>query len=485
MSQTRYEAVIGLEVHCQLKTSSKMFTACGFCFGAEPNTLTDAYTLGLPGTLPVPNREAVRSAIALALAVKSEIHQRSRFARKHYFYPDLPKGYQITQSDHPYAVGGRIEIPDRQGDEPLRTVRLVRIHLEEDAGKNTHVPGEDVSLLDFNRAGVPLLEIVSEPDIRSSAEAAAYMRELRAIVRSLGISDANMEQGTLRCDANVSLRRMGSESLGTRCEIKNLNSFRFLDAAIAAEIRRQTDILDNGGEVVQSTLTYLPDRDETRVMRTKEEAADYRYFPEPDLPPLVIPEQWIDEIRGALPELPDRRRRRYRELGLSPEDVALLTDDLDLARFFDRILEAGAEPRKAFTWLAVELLGRLHANHQSITESPMDPGHVAEIVALVDDGTLSVRSAKEVFGKCYEKSLAPREVVERDGYRQMSDTRELEAIVAAVMEEGKDQLERYRSGKVKLRGWFVGQVMKRTAGQANPKIVQQLLDRMLPSVEGE
>jgi aspartyl-tRNA(Asn)/glutamyl-tRNA(Gln) amidotransferase subunit B len=485
MSGTGYEAVIGLEVHCQLKTTSKMFTACGFHFGAGPNTLTDAYTLGLPGTLPVPNREAVRSAIALALAVGSEIRQSSRFARKHYFYPDLPKGYQITQSDHPYAVGGCIDIPDGGSGDPLRSVRLVRIHLEEDAGKNTHVPGEDVSLLDYNRAGVPLLEIVSEPDIRSPSEAAAYMRELRAIVRSLGISDANMEEGTLRCDANVSLRRRGSERLGTRCEIKNLNSFKFLDAAIAAEIRRQADILDAGGEVVLSTLTYLPDRDETRIMRTKEEAADYRYFPEPDLPPLVIPDAWIDEIRQALPELPMERRRRYRELGLSAEDVALLTDDLDLARFYDRVLEAGAEPRRAFTWLAVELVGRLHAEHESISESPVDPEHVAQIVALVDDGTLSGRSAKEVFGKCYVERLPPRVVVERDGYRQVSDAEELEKVVAAVMDEGKEQLERYRSGKVKLRGWFVGQVMKRTAGQANPKIVQELLDRMLPPVEGE
>jgi aspartyl-tRNA(Asn)/glutamyl-tRNA(Gln) amidotransferase subunit B len=485
VSVADYEAVIGLEVHCQLGTATKMFSPCAFRFGAEPNSLVDPYTLGLPGTLPVPNRDAVRAALAFGLAVGSRIARSSRFARKHYFYPDLPKGYQITQSDHPYAAGGRVEIPGQTCDRAGRTIRLIRVHLEEDAGKNTHAHGQDVSLVDHNRAGAPLLEIVSEPDIRSAAEAAAYMRELRAIVRALDISDANMEEGTLRCDANVSLRPRGTEGLGTRCEIKNLNSFRFLEAAIEAEIARQTEILDLGDRVVQATMTYDPERNVTRMMRTKEEAADYRYFPEPDLPPLVIPESWIEEVQANMPELPGARRIRYREHGLSDDDIALLVDDVELACFFDDVVAAGAPPKKACSWLVVELLGRLHADHTELAKSPVRPEHVAELVALVEGGTLSGRSAKEVFAKCYAEGLSPREIVERDGYRQVSDSTELERIIAEVIRDGHTQLEQYRRGKLKLRGWFVGQVMKRTGGQANPGLVQKLLDGVLPAPEDE
>lgn len=478
MSLSDYETVIGLEVHCQLKTATKMFSSCGFHFGAEPNSLTDAYTWGLPGTLPVANGPAVRSAIAMGLAANCDVQTFSRFARKHYFYPDLPKGYQITQSDQPYAVGGHIEIPASEG-EPKR-VRLVRIHMEEDAGKNVHVQGEEVSLVDYNRAGAPLLEIVSEPDIRSASDAANYLRELRTIVRYLGISEANMEEGTLRCDANVSIRRRGDETLGTRCEIKNLNSFRFLELAINAEIRRQVDLVEGGGKVIQSTMSYDTARDETRVMRTKEEAADYRYFPDPDLPPLVIAPETIEEVRSSMPELPAARRVRYRELGLSSDDANLLAGDPDMGVFFDRMVEAGAPAKKACNWLTVELVGRLNGDDKSLSESPLDPAALSELVSLVEDGTISGRAAKEVFGKAYDEGASPRAIVERDGYKQVSDAGALEGIVAAVLEANPKQVEQYGAGKTKVRGFFVGQIMKQTKGQANPKVVNELLDKLLP-----
>jgi aspartyl-tRNA(Asn)/glutamyl-tRNA(Gln) amidotransferase subunit B len=483
MSVADYDVVIGLEVHCQLKTATKMFTACRSGFGADPNTQTDAYTLGLPGTLPVPSAEAVRSAIRLALACGSTIHPVSRFARKHYFYPDLPKGYQITQSDHPYATGGAIEVPAPTADDPLATrrIRLVRIHMEEDAGKNLHLPGDDVSLVDYNRAGAPLLEIVGEPDIRSPAEAADYLRELRTMIRYLDISDANMEEGTLRCDANVSLMPKGSTTYGTRCEIKNLNSFRFLELAIAAEMRRQAELLDAGERVVQSTLTYDTGKDRTRVTRTKEEAADYRYFPEPDLPPLVIPTGWIEEIAGALPEMPAVRRRRYASLGLSAYDANVLTADQALADFFDAVLAAGAPAKQANSWVTVELVGRLKADDREITASPVTPTAVAEVIALIDDGTISGRAAKEVFDKAYAEGGSPRAIVERDGYRQVSDADALRAVIRGVIAANPHQLAQYLKNP-NLRGWFVGQVMKQTKGQANPGLVQELLTAELPPV---
>ena len=483
MAVEDWKVVIGLEIHCQLKTETKMFTPCGYVAGEDPNTQTDAYTLGLPGTLPVPNERAVEYGLRLALAAGCEIHRSSRFARKHYYYPDLPKGYQITQSDHPYATGGHIDFPDPEDEGATRHVRLVRIHMEEDAGKNMHLVGDEVSLVDYNRAGAPLLEIVSEPDIRSAAEAAAYMRELRTIIRYLGISDANMEEGTMRCDANVSLRKSEDAPFGTRCEIKNLNSFKFLEAAINAEIRRQADLLESGGKVVQSTMSYDTGKDQTRVMRSKEEAADYRYFPEPDMPPLLIDEAWIDRVRGEMPEMPHARRLRYSELGLSPYDAGVLTADVALANFFDAILEAGAPAKKASNWLTVELLGRLNADEKSIEQSPVRPEYVAEIIALIDDGTISGRSAKEVFDKAYAELESPRAIVERDGYKQVSDSSALEAIIAEVFEKNAKQLEQYKAGKVALKGFFVGQVMKATKGQANPKMVQELLDRLLPPVD--
>ena len=473
-----WRPVIGLEVHCQLQTQTKMFSPCAVQIGQAPNTQTDAYTWGAPGTLPVPNRLAVEYAIRLGLATGCEIHERSRFARKHYFYPDLPKGFQITQSDHPYATGGLVEIPATKEAE-AQTIRLIRIHMEEDAGKNTHLPGEEVSLVDYNRAGSPLLEIVSEPDIRSPAQAAAYMKELRTIIRYLGISEANMEQGTLRCDANVSLRRGEDDPYGTRCEIKNLNSFKFLEEALEAEIRRQVDILDGGGEVVQCTLSYDTHQRQTRIMRTKEEAADYRYFPEPDIPPLVIDAEWIERVRGELPELPAQRRQRYRAAGLSDYDAGVLTSDAQLAGFYDEVVAAGAAAKPACNWVTTHLLGRLNADETSLADSPVRAPYLAQLIALVEDGTISGRAAKEVFDKVYDEGLEPAAIVERDGYKQVSDTGALEAVVREVLDQSPAQVEQYRSGKTKVRGYFVGQVMKKTRGQANPGVVNSLLDQLL------
>lgn len=483
MPLSDYEVVIGLETHCQLATATKMFTPCGYAIGAEANTWIDPYTLGLPGTLPVPNRAAVEHALRLALALGCAIQPVSRWARKHYFYPDLPKGYQITQNDHPYALGGTVEIRDAQGEGELATrrVRLRRIHMEEDAGKTTHLPGDEHSLVDYNRAGAPLVEIVSEPDLRSAAEAADYMRELRAVVRYLGISEANMEEGTLRCDANVSLRRRGSSELGTRCEIKNLNSFKFLEAAIQAEIRRQADLLDRGQPIVQATLSYDTARDQTRIMRTKEEAADYRYFPEPDMPPLLIDDALVEQARATLVELPWARRRRYVALGLSAYDAGVLTGERALADFYDRTLalagEAAAKP--ACNWISAELLGLLNADSKSIADSPLGPAALAEIVELVERDVISRRAAKEVFEKAYREAGSPKAIVARDGYVQVSDDAAIESIVREVIAANPAQVEQLLAGKDKVRGFFVGQVMKRSKGQANPSVVNAVLDRVL------
>ncbi|HVH99519.1 MAG TPA: Asp-tRNA(Asn)/Glu-tRNA(Gln) amidotransferase subunit GatB [Enhygromyxa sp.] len=472
MAVSDYEVVIGLEVHCQLATKTKMFTPCAYAIGAEPNTQIDAYTLGLPGTLPTPNREAIEFALRLALAVDCEIQPSSRWARKHYFYPDLPKGYQITQADQPYAHGGWIEITDRR-------VPLQRIHIEEDAGKNVH--DAEQSLIDYNRAGAPLVEIVSLPELRSAAEAAEYMRELRTIVRYLGVSEANMEEGTLRCDANVSLRRIGETALGTRCEIKNLNSFKFLEAAINAEIRRQADLLDRKQPVVQSTLSYDPGRDLTKVMRSKEEAADYRYFPEPDMPPLAIDEAMIAAARARLPELPWARRRRLIELGLSAYDAGVLTAERELCDYFDAALarRGAAAAKSVCNWITSELLRLLNASGISIAASPVSPADLAELLELLESGAISGRAAKEVLDKAFAERVSPATIVERDGYRQVSDHGAIATIVREVMAKHPQQLEQLLAGKDKLRGFFVGQVMRESKGQANPQIVNEALEQIL------
>ncbi len=484
MPVSDYEVVIGLEVHCQLQTASKMFTPCAYAVGAEPNTQIDAYTLGLPGTLPVANREAVEFALRLALAVGCEVQPVSRWARKHYFYPDLPKGYQITQADQPYARGGYVEIPDLAGDPDQlasKKIPLQRIHIEEDAGKNVHLGDAELSLIDYNRAGAPLVEIVSLPALRSAAEAADYMRELRTLVRYLGISEANMEAGTLRCDANVSLRRRGAAALGTRCEIKNLNSFKFLEAAINAEIRRQADLLDRGEPVVQSTLSYDPGRDRTKVMRTKEEAADYRYFPEPDMPPLLIDEAWIARARASRPEPPWDRRRRLLALGLSAYDAGVLTAERELCDYFDAALalRGPSEAKTVCNWITGELLRLLNASGTGIGACPVDPAALAELLGLLADATISGRAAKEVLDKAFAEGLSPAQIVERDGYRQVSDQGAIAALVREVVGQNPKQLEQLLAGKDKLRGFFVGQVMRASEGQANPQIVNEVLAQIL------
>lgn len=471
------EPVIGLEVHCQLATTSKLFSACPLEQGAAPNTRTDPFSWGLPGTLPVLNAEAVRKAIALAIATDCEVHGDSQFARKHYFYPDLPKGYQITQSDRPYATGGRLLVPGMSNAEgaPL-VVRLQRIHLEEDAGKNLH--GTHGSGIDYNRAGAPLVEIVSEPDLRSAEQAAAYLKELRAIIRATGISAANMEEGTLRCDANVSLRPRGSDVLGVRCEIKNVNSFRFLARAIEAEIRRQTDLLEAGEPIRRCTLGYDGERDRLFVMRSKEDAADYRYLPDPDLPPLAIPAAWVAEIRATLPELPARRRARWCDAGIAVDDATLLASERELADYFDAALAAVgvARAKRLSGWVTTELLGRLADEGVAIERCPIAPAALAELVALVDDGTISGRTGKDLFARLWQGEPSPSAIVAREGLRQLSDTGAIDAVIAQVLAANPSQLASLRAGKVALRGYFVGQIMKATRGQANPGLVAQRLD---------
>ncbi len=469
-----YELVVGLEVHCQINTESKMFSACAFEYGAAPNSQVDPYSLGMPGTLPVANAKVVKAAVQLALALGCRVQTNSRFARKHYFYPDLPKGYQITQADEPYALGGAVNI---EIDGKVRTIPLTRIHIEEDAGKNTHVA--DRSLLDFNRAGAPLVEIVSEPALRSAVEAVAYLRELRTMIRHLRISAANMEEGTLRCDANVSLRSPGSMTLGTRCEIKNLNSFKFLEAAILAESRRQRDLLDAGEAVIMGTMAYDDQRDRTWMMRTKEGGADYRYYSEPDLPPLVLEPRWVESLQAQLPELPAARRLRYRSAGLSARDSAVLIADPNLCVYFDRCLRSGLPVKKVCNWVTGELRAQLSNAQKSVADSAVSPENLASLVAMVEAGTVSNSAAKKVLQAMMAEGAEAETIVEREGLSQISDSAEIAAIVEDVLADFPRQVEEFRAGKTKVRGFLFGKCMVRSAGRANPRIVNEVLDRNL------
>jgi aspartyl-tRNA(Asn)/glutamyl-tRNA(Gln) amidotransferase subunit B len=454
-----WEVVIGLECHVQLATASKLFSASAVDFGGTPNSRTDPPVLGLPGALPVLNRHAVELAVRLGLAVGSRIRTRSRFARKHYFYPDLPKGYQISQYDEPICEGGEIA-----------GVALTRIHMEEDAGKSLH-GGGDGSWVDLNRAGVPLVEVVSEPDLRSAAQAAEYMKTLRQLVRWLGISDGNMEEGSLRCDANVSLRRPGDPKLGVKAELKNINSFRFVEKAIEYEIARQAQILDGGGQVVQETRLWDPDRGISVSMRSKEEAHDYRYFPDPDLPPLVVPEAWIAELRGALPELPAARRRRWTEThGLSEDDTRVLGEEKPLADYFDAVVAAGADGKRASSWIQTELL-----RVGLVIPAPA----LAELLALIADGTISGKIAKDVFAKMIESGEGAKAIVAREGLTQVSDVGAIEAAAREVIAANPKQVEQYRGGKSELLGFFVGRTLKATGGKANPAVVNEVLKKLL------
>jgi aspartyl-tRNA(Asn)/glutamyl-tRNA(Gln) amidotransferase subunit B len=474
-----WEPVIGLEVHVQLATASKAFSASAAGFGARPNAQTDPVVLGLPGALPVFNAAALELALRLGLAAGCTIRPVSRFARKQYFYPDLPKGYQISQYDEPLCEGGFITL---RWQGRRHTVRLERIHLEEDAGKSSHAGGGR-TLVDLNRAGVPLCEVVSAPDLRSAEEAAEYMRALRQLVRWLGISEGNMEQGHLRCDANVSLRPRGASAYGTRTELKNINSFRFVQQAIDNEIARQARILDGGGTIVQETRLWDADTGVSHSMRSKEEAEDYRYFPDPDLPPLVVDTGHVDRVRAALPELPMDTMARFTDrFGLSEDDARTLTAERALADYFDAAVlafgdDAGAKP--IGNWIQAELLRELNRESRDIADCPVTPAQLAELMRLVEDGTISGKIAKQVFATMYATGDDPAAIVEREGLRQISDTGAVEALCREAVAANPAQAEQYRAGNDKLIGYFVGQVMKASRGQANPKLVNEILRRLL------
>ncbi|RQD65351.1 MAG: Asp-tRNA(Asn)/Glu-tRNA(Gln) amidotransferase subunit GatB [Desulfonatronovibrio sp. MSAO_Bac4] len=473
----KYETVIGLEIHAQLKTDSKIFCGCSTKFGLGPNENTCPVCFGMPGVLPVLNKKAVEYGIKMALAVDCTVNDRSIFARKNYFYPDLPKGYQISQYDEPLAEHGQIKI---NVDEQDKTIGITRIHMEEDAGKSIHSAVDNMSYVDLNRTGVPLLEIVSEPDIRSPREAVAYLKALRGILLYLEICDGNMEEGSFRCDANVSIRPSGQNKMGTRAEIKNLNSFRHVQKALEYEISRQTDLVEDGEEVVQETRLFDVDKGVTRSMRGKEEAHDYRYFPDPDLVPLIIDSQWVDGLKAALPELPYAKQERFlREYGLPEADCLVLTSEKDLADFFENSVKAYNQPKKISNWVMGELLSKLNDTGQTIAEAKLSPEQLAAIVNLVDEGKISGKIAKTVFAEVFEKGTDPEKVVEEKGLVQISDSSELESIVDEVVSAHPDEAQRFRDGQKKLMGFFVGQIMKKTKGQANPGIVNQLLNKRL------
>jgi aspartyl-tRNA(Asn)/glutamyl-tRNA(Gln) amidotransferase subunit B len=477
-----YECVIGLEVHLQLATQSKIFSGSPTTFGAEPNTQASAVDLAMPGMLPVLNEEAVRYAVKFGLGIGAEIGRRSVFDRKNYFYPDLPKGYQISQFEAPIVGRGNFEITLEDGS--TRNIGITRAHLEEDAGKSLHEDFHGMSGIDLNRAGTPLLEIVSEPDIRSAKEAVAYLKALHSLVTYLGISDGDMSQGSMRCDINISLREKGSETLGTRAEIKNVNSFRFVEKAIACEIERQSDILEDGGEVVQETRLYDSERDETRSMRSKEVANDYRYFPEPDLLPVVIEDTYIETIREALPELPVEKRHRFmQQYGLSAYDADVLSDSRALADYFESVVAGCGDAKIAANWVQVELLAQLNRSETSLQDSPVSAAALGGLVARILDSTISGKIAKQVFEAMWQGEGSADEIIEAKGLKQVSDSGELEAMVDQVIADNAAQVQQYLAAdegkRKKLVGFFVGQVMKLSRGQANPKMVNELLAKKL------
>jgi aspartyl-tRNA(Asn)/glutamyl-tRNA(Gln) amidotransferase subunit B len=472
-----FESVIGLEVHAQLKTNTKIFCGCATEFGAPPNTQVCPVCLGMPGVLPALNRKVVEYTLRMALATHCDIQRESRFARKNYFYPDLPKGYQISQYELPIARNGHLDLSLSDG---IRRIRINRIHMEEDAGKLVHDPDRPVSRVDLNRTGVPLMEIVSEPDIRTAEEAGAYLRQLRAIIRYLGIGDGNMEEGSFRCDANISIMPKGAEVFGTRAELKNLNSFKNVEKAIQYEIQRQKEVILDGGKVVQETRLWDPDRNRTISMRGKEEAHDYRYFPDPDLLPLVIDDDWIAAVRADLPELPAERRSRFEtEYGLPAMDADVLTSSRKLADFFEDCVRRFPQPKPVSNWVMGPLLGLLHSRNLAIEDSPVSAEHLADLLKLVDEGTISGKIAKTVFDEMADSRKPPKAIIEEKGLVQVSDAGALETEVDAVLAANPDEVAAYRGGKKKLMGFFVGQVMKATRGKANPKLVNEILGKKL------
>ena len=473
----KYEVVIGLEVHAQLKTKSKIFAPDGTEFGQEPNSQTSPITLGMPGVLPVLNREVVNMGILTGLALNCEIPERCKFDRKQYFYPDLPKGYQISQYVEPICINGYIDIKGKR-------IGITRAHIEEDAGKLVHagatgLAGSSYSLVDLNRAGTPLLEIVSEPDMRSSEEARMYMEELRNIVRYIGVCDGNLEEGSMRCDANISIMPKGSKEFGTRAEIKNVNSFSALQRAIEYEIDRQIEIVEEGGEVVQETRLWDDNARETKSMRGKEDAHDYRYFPEPDLMPLKISREWVQEIKDKMPELPEAKRQRYMSLGLSEYDASVIVEQMGLALFFDEVLKLGATPKIAVNFIMGEIAAYLKEEHFEISETKLTPENLAELISLIEKNTISNNIGKQIIVDMMKTGEKASKIVESRGLSQISDEGAIKEICQKVADANPEQVEKYKAGKVQLLGFFVGQVMKETKGRANPKAVNDLMKEIL------
>ena len=476
-----WEPVIGLEVHAQLRVNSKLFCGCSTTFGAEPNAHTCPVCLGMPGVLPVLNEAAVDLSLRTALATDCEIPAVAIWSRKNYFYPDLPKGYQVSMYDRPLALAGHLDVPLEEGS---KRVRLTRIHMEEDAGKSIHDASEGHSLVDLNRSGIPLMEIVSEPDIRSPIEAAAYMRTLRTLLQHIGACDGNMDEGSMRCDANVSVRRRGSETLGTRTEIKNMNSFRSIERAVDSEILRQIDVIEDGGEIVQETRLWDADREVTASMRSKEDAHDYRYFPEPDLRPLEIDSERIERVRGTLPELPAERRERFRrEHDLSEYDAGVLTSRRDIGDYFEAAVADHPSPKAIANWVMGDLLRVVREQRLDealhIENWPVPAAHLASLVARIEDDTISGKIAKTVFEAMVDSGSSPDAIIEEKGLRQVTDEGAIGTVVDGILAAHPDKVEEYRGGKDKLLGFFVGLVMKETQGKANPRAVNEILRQKL------
>ncbi len=475
---TKWEVVIGLEIHCQLATKSKIFSGASTAYGAEPNTQACAVDLALPGVLPVFNKEALRMAVKFGLAVDAEIGLRSVFDRKNYFYPDSPKAYQITQMDHPIVGRGHMDIELENGES--KRIGITRAHLEEDAGKSLHGSYHGMTGIDLNRAGTPLIEIVSEPDMRSAKEAVAYMRKIHSLVRYIEISDGNMQEGSFRCDANVSVRPQGQQELGTRAELKNINSFRFVEKAINIEIERQIDVIEDGGRVVQETRLYDADKNETRSMRSKEEANDYRYFPDPDLLPVVIDEAYVEQVRQSLPELPEQKKQRYMaEFELSIYDAAVITASRELAAYFELVAAQCGDAKLSANWVTGELAARLNKEEIEITEAKVDAEAFAGLLARIKDSTISGKIAKDVLEAMWQGEGSADEVIESKGLKQITDSSAIEAMVDEVIANNPAQFEELKGGKDKMMGFFVGQVMKASGGKANPGQVNEIMRNRL------
>ena len=473
-----WETVIGLEVHVQLATESKIFSGASTLFGSSPNTQACNIDLGMPGVLPVLNEEVLKMAIKFGLSIKANINSPTQFARKNYFYPDLPKGYQISQLDNPIVEGGVLEITLKDGSK--KKIRITRAHLEEDAGKSLHEDFEGLTGIDLNRAGTPLLEIVSEPDLSSPEEAVAYLKKIHSIIRYLGISDGNMAEGSMRCDANVSLRKKGSKELGTRTETKNVNSFKFVEKAIQYEVRRQIKILESGERVTQETRLYDSQLDETRPMRSKEFANDYRYFPEPDLLPVVLGEDFIESVKDLMPELSEEKEKRFiEEYKLSKYDANVLSVDPNLSNFFEEVVDRSRNPKLAANWIMGELSAFLNKDNLSILETKVDSINLGSLLSRIEDSTISGKIAKEVFEEMWNSEKSPDEIIEEKGLKQVTDSSEIEKVINQVLKQNPSQLEQYKSGKEKLFGFFVGQVMKASRGKANPEQVNKLLEERL------